>query len=110
MDGRWGMEKVKSEVLACRVVKTFFPGCLFRAPGPGWNRGRLFTASSREQSPGFLCERRPVNSRPSLAIPARAFCVRAHRGMLRGSHLWSNVGVLSTFHGVLSRTKPGLGL
>ena len=30
--------------------------------------------------------------------------------MLRGSHLWVIVGLLSTFHGVLSRTRAGLGL
>ena len=93
-----------------KAVGNFFPGCLFRAPGPAWNCGGLFTASSRELGPAFLCERRPVNSRPSLAIPGRPGLVRAHRGMLRGSHLCANVGMLSTFHGALSRTRAGLGL
>ena len=110
MDGRWGMEKEKFVVPSWKQLETFFPGCLFRAPGPAWNCGGLFTASSRELGPAFLCERRPVNSRPSLAIPGRPGLVRAHRGMLRGSHLCANVGMLSTFHGALSRTRAGLGL
>ena len=68
MDGRRGMEKVKREVL---VALNFFPGCLSRAPGPAWNRGRLFTASSRELGPAFLCERGPVFSRRPLANSGR---------------------------------------